>query len=85
MKTESWRRIPRLKLDVGWLMTRADANKDLVSYESENKSWGFVTCQDEALLITRKAGYLRIKEEEIGLLIDELAWIKEEIERRSRD
>lgn len=79
------RKIPRLNLNLEEIMEKADANKDLVSFPSSHKGWGFVTDGIDALVVTRTSGYLRIKEKDIETLIEELSWIKEEMERRGRD
>lgn len=74
-----------MSLNLEEIMKKADANKDLVSFPSSHKGWGFVTDGIDALIVTRSSGYLRIREEDLDTLIYELAWIKEEMERRGRD
>lgn len=77
--------IPRLNLNLELIMRKADANRDLVSFPSIKTGWGYVTDGADALIVTTKSGYLRIHEQDLDTLIQELEWIKEEMERRSRD
>lgn len=77
--------IPRLHLNLENIMRKADANRDLVSFPSIKTGWSYVTDEEDALILTTKSGYLRIHEQDLGTLIQELEWIKEEMERRSRD
>lgn len=79
------RRIPRFRLDVGEIMRTADGNRDLIGIDSELRGYGYVTDLEDALVVTQTDGYLRIRKDRLGTLIEELQWLNEDIERRSRD
>lgn len=77
--------IPTIHLDLEELMRYVDNNKDLVGFPSMLKGVAYATDGMDALILTRRKGYLRIDASELKTLIEELQWIDEDIERRSRD
>ena len=79
------RKIYRQKLNVCQLLRYADNNKDLTTFDSDLRGTGYVIEKARALVITGTKGWLLIDAEELPLLIEELGYINEELERRSRD
>lgn len=79
------RKIPNIRLDTEQIMRLVDANRDIIGFPSLLPSTGYAIDREEALVITGSRGFLRIKAEDIRTLREELAWIEEEMERRSRD
>lgn len=79
------RKIIRQKLNVQQLLRYADNNKDLTTFDSDLRATGYVIEKDRALVVTGQNGYLLIDAEDLPLLIEELGYINEELERRSRD
>ena len=79
------RTLPRLKLDTAQILNKADSRRDLVTMPSSMAGVGYVTDGIDALVITTQGGYLRINAKKLPELIEELQWLGEEIERRSRD
>lgn len=85
MKRKLMKIIPTIHLDLEELMRYVDNNKDLVGFPSMLKGVAYATDGIDALILTRRKGYLRIDASELKTLIEELQWIDEDIERRSRD
>lgn len=85
MKSKIMKIIPTIHLDLEELMRYVDNNKDLVGFPSMLKGVAYATDGIDALILTRRKGYLRIDASELKTLIEELQWIDEDIERRSRD
>ena len=85
MKRKLMKIIPKIYLDLEELMRYVDNNKDLVGFPSMLKGVAYATDGKDALILTRRKGYLRIDANELKTLIEELQWIDEDIERRSRD
>ncbi len=79
------RKIIRQKLNVQQLLRYADNNKDLTTFDSDLRATGYVIEKDRAIVVTGQNGYLLIDAEDLPLLIEELGYINEELERRSRD
>ena len=79
------RKIYRQKLNVCQLLRYADNNKDLTTFDSDLRGTGYVIEKARALVITGTKGWLLIDAEDLPLLIEELGYINEELERRSRD
>lgn len=79
------RKIYRQKLNVQQLLRYADNHKDLTTFDSDLQATGYVIEKARALVVTGQNGYLLIDAEDLPLLIDELGYINEELERRSRD
>lgn len=79
------RKILRQKLDVAQLLRYADNNRELTTFDSDLRGTGYVIEKERALVITGTKGFLLIDAEDLPLLIEELGYINEELERRSRD
>lgn len=79
------RKIIRQKLNVQQLLRYADNNKDLTTFDSDLRPTGYVIERARALVVTGSKGWLLIDAEDLPLLIEELGYINEELERRSRD
>lgn len=79
------RKIIRQKLNVQQLLRYADNNKDLTTFDSDLRATGYIIERARALILTGQNGYLLIDAEDLPLLIEELGYINEELERRSRD
>lgn len=79
------RKIYRQTLNVQQLLRYADNHKDLITFDSDLPATGYVIEKARALVITGRNGYLLISAEDLPLLIEELGYINEELERRSRD
>lgn len=78
-------RLPRLVIDTECILRKAEGMKDLVTFASDIKTAGYVTDGIDVIVITRRGGYLRLDEEDIDSLIIELAYIREDMERRKRN
>lgn len=79
------RKIIRQKLNVQQLLRYADNHKDLTTFDSDLQATGYVIERARALVVTGQNGYLLIDAEDLPLLIEELGYINEELERRRRD
>lgn len=81
------RKIIRQKLNVQQLLRYADNHKDLSTFDSDLQATGYVIEKARALVlvVTSQNGYLLIDAEDLPLLIEELGYINEELERRRRD
>lgn len=79
------RKIIRQKLNVQQLLRYADNHKDLTTFDSDLQATGYVIEKARALVVIGQNGYLLIDAEDLPLLIEELGYINEELERRSRD
>ena len=79
------RKILRQKLDVEQLLRYADNNRELTTFGSDLRGAGYVIEKERALVITGTKGWLLIDAEDLPLLIEELGYINEELERRRRD
>lgn len=79
------RKIIRQKLNVQQLLRYADNNKDLTTFDSDLRATGYVIERARVLVVTGNKGWLLIDAEDLPLLIEELGYINEELERRSRD
>ena len=76
----------RIALDVDRLIKAADTDKyDTVTFASAIRGMTQIIDNEEAAIVTTRNGYLRIKSQDIPILIEELANLHEEIERRKRD
>lgn len=75
------KKIPRLELNVAYILARADNRRDLFSYPSDIYGAGHVTDGREILVITSCRGYLRLTHKQAKILIDELKNIMEDNER----
>ena len=78
-------RLPRLCIDTEILLRKAEGMKDLVTYDSDIKSAGYITDGTDIVIATRRGGYLRLSERDIDSMILELAYIREDMERRKRN
>lgn len=79
------RKIIRQKLNVQQLLRYADNHKDLTTFDSDLQATGYVIERARAFVVTSQNGYLLIDAEDLPLLIEELGYINEELERRRRD
>lgn len=79
------RKIYRQKLNVQQLLRYADNHKELTTFDSDLQGTGYVIEKARALVVTGQKGYLLIDAQDLPLLIEELGYINEELERRSRD
>lgn len=77
-------KIPRLKINLSAVMNSADAQRDLLTYDSKIYGAGYATDKKEILIITGTRGYLRITNEEAEKLINELKYIIENNDRFGR-
>ena len=78
-------KLPRMVIDTECILRKAEGMKDLVTFDSDIKTAGYVTDGVDIVVITRRGGYLRLDEEDIDSLIIELAYIREDMERRKRN
>ena len=78
-------RLPRLAIDTETILRKAEGMKDLVTFDSDIKTAGYVTDGIDVIVITRRGGYLMLDEKDIDSLILELAYIREDMERRKRN
>lgn len=79
---KSYIQIPRFKLDTEVIANRAEAIPGAMVYASDLPSAYIIRQDAEALIITRRNGYLRLRAEDIPSLIEELANTLEDIRRR---
>ena len=69
-------------LDIERILSKADRLPEVYTMESEVQAAGYAIDSDEAIIVTRSRGYLRINEGDIPTIIEELQYIREEMERR---
>lgn len=74
--------IPRIKLDLQKLLLKADQDPEVLTYESEIPGLAYAANKESVLILTGSRGYLGIYEDEIDTVIDELRYIRTEIQRR---
>ena len=74
--------IPRIKLDLQKLLLKADQEPEVLTYESEIPGLAYAANKESVLILTGSSGYLGIYEEDIDTVINELAYIRTEIQRR---
>lgn len=82
---EKLAKLPRLYLDNEKIMRYVDAHRDLIGYPSTLTGIDYVTDGQDLIIISRRGGYLRVNSNLLITIIDELKWMAEDIERRSRD
>lgn len=78
-------KLPRMVIDTECILRKAEGIKELVTYDSDIYTAGYITDGIDIIVITRRGGYLRLNEEDIDSLILELAYILEDIKRRKRN
>lgn len=76
--------LPKIKIDTSKFLRQAESCADLITYDSDIFATGYVTDGKEILIITSSRGYLRMKEDDIRQLIEELQWIIENNDRFRR-
>lgn len=76
--------LPRLNIDLQQLLLFADFKDNLTTYESGIRGTGYIADEKGVIIASCTHGYYMINGDEIDTLIEELAWIREEIERRNR-
>lgn len=74
--------IPPLRLNTEKIANRAEAIPGAMVYASDLPSAYIIRHDKEALIITRRSGYLKLNAEDIPSLIEELANTLEDIRRR---
>ena len=84
-KPKPLNKIPYFILNTENIMKTADGIRELVAFDSNLKGYGYVTDGEDALIVTRQGGYLRIHKDLLNEFIEELEYLSEEIERRNRD
>lgn len=77
--------VPKIKLAIEQILRRAEGKKDLITYPSVIKKTGYITDLQDVMIITRDRGYLRVDAKDLKMLVQELEWINEDVERRGRD
>lgn len=78
-------KLPKLRIDIGRLMSHADLKKDLVTYDSDIRGAAYIADDRDILIVSSTRGYYRLRQSDVDKLIEELTWIRNEQERRSRD
>ena len=84
-KNETLCSLPELRLDVPIILRKADNIPGATTYPSDIRGTGYTTSHEQLLIITHSRGYLLVEKEDIGKLREELQWLEEEMDRRSRD
>ena len=77
--------IPKLLLDTEAILRKVDGIKECVGFPSSIRGYGYAMDRDYILVITGCDGFLRINRGNIRTVIEELEYLEEEQERRSRD
>ena len=78
-------KIPRLFLNTEQILRTAETTKAFITYPSDLKMTGYVSDGDRVAVITGDNGYLHIDKEEGAVILKELAYIFEDMDRRDRD
>ncbi|MBK5254325.1 MAG: hypothetical protein JJE03_07725 [Peptostreptococcaceae bacterium] len=78
------RKIPKLELDLNYIMKRAGGNKDLYDCDSDIKGLNYIIDEKGLLIASAKKGYLLIEEEDIESFVEELNYLKNEVKRWKR-
>ena len=84
MQTKLMTKLPEIALDHECILRTAEGYRCLVTYDSDIKCSGYIADEDQIVFLTRRNGYIRLTLKEAALLIDELEYILEDIERRNR-
>ena len=77
--------LPKLRLAVNQILKRADIKRDLITFPSLISETGYITDLQDIMIVTQNRGYLRIKKGDLETMLQELEWIREDVERRERD
>lgn len=75
--------LPNLKIDLQALLLFADSREHLVTYSSDIRGTGYIADEKGVVIASCTRGYYLIDEKDIDDLIEELSWIKSEINRRN--
>lgn len=77
---------PFERLRIEQLLQFAENCRDVTTYDSNNKGFGYIAdLEGRLLIITRKQGRLLLNYEELEPMLEELQNIKEDIERWKRN
>ena len=77
--------LPKIRLAVNQILKRADIKRDLITFPSLISETGYITDLQDIMIVTQNRGYLRIKKGDLETMLQELEWIREDVERRERD
>lgn len=75
------KRIPRIRLNEEVIANRAEA-LGMTVYASDLPNAYMIRSDEEVLITTRASGYLRMKQEALPILMEELANIQEDLNRK---
>lgn len=78
------KRIPPVRIRVSDLMTAADVLSDVLTFDSSLKGVGYAADRNGILIMTTDKGYLRVDIEDMETLLEELAYIKDDIKEWKR-
>lgn len=73
-------KIPKFSLSLERIMVAADRNINLLTVDSENSNYKYISDKDEIMIISKYDGYLRIPLGEVKDLISELNDVIENVE-----
>ena len=71
------------KLDVNYLLLRADGREVLTTMESAANDTGYVISPDGVMILTREKGFIYIDADDINTVAEEIEYIREYIEQWS--
>lgn len=71
--------IPRFKLALQNILTRAEEIEHVLAYDSEVRGQGYAAEPDRVLILTHSRGYLLLDRKDIKTMIQELQHIEREM------
>lgn len=78
-------KLPQIKIDLNMLMLAVESRKDLISFPSSIKGLGYVGCEDDGIIIvSSKQGYIRIDEDDIPAVVEELQEYHDQLKMRRK-
>lgn len=69
------KKLPVMNIDIKSIMDNSE--KKYLVMESELAQTGFIACDDEAVILTKRNGYLRFNFKDLDALIEELRYVRE--------
>ena len=78
-------KLPQIKIDLNMLMLAVEARNDLISFPSSIKGLGYVGCKNDGIIIvSSRQGYIRIDEDDIPAVVEELQEYHEQLKMRRK-
>lgn len=79
-------KLPQIKIDLNMLMLAVETRrKELISFPSSIKGLAYIGSKDDGIIIvSSRKGYIRIDEDDIPAVVEELQEYYEQLKMRSR-